>query len=128
MTKSLVLIVEDHPDMLETLVKIYQLADFDTITAIDSKQTLFWLRKKAPDLVILDMELPGDLNGLDILRAIREDRKLSSTPVILHTAQPGVSNLPAAQAADLVLLKPVNPDDLIMLSHRLLNQAPARNG
>jgi CheY-like chemotaxis protein len=103
-----------------TLVEILHWEDIDTVTAGTGKEALNLLREQCPDLVILDMELPGGMRGIDVLRCIRADPRLSTTPVVLHTAEPGVMSLIEAEAADLVLLKPVSPDDLLTLVQRLL--------
>jgi DNA-binding response OmpR family regulator len=120
MNKSLVLIVEDHPLMRETLPNALQLEGMDTLTVDRGDQALVLLRVSSPDLVILDVELPGALSGLDVLLAIRREPRIASTVVVLHTSEPGVANMAEAEAADLVLLKPADLDQILMLMQRFL--------
>jgi CheY-like chemotaxis protein len=120
MNRSLVLIVEDHPLMRETLANALQLEGMDTLAADCGEKALDLLGVSAPDLVILDVELPGAFSGLDVLLAIRRNPRLASTGVVLHTSEPGVANLAEAKAADLVLLKPADLDQLLLLMRRLL--------
>jgi len=120
MNRPLVLIVEDHPLMRETLVNALQLEGMDTLIADGGDKALDLLCVSAPDLVILDVELPGALSGLDVLLAIRRNPRLASTVVVLHTSEPGVANMAEAKAADLVLVKPADLDQLLLLMQRLL--------
>jgi len=126
MSKSLVLIVDDHPVMRDTLVQVFRWEPVNTLTAENGVQALAMLREIAPNLIILDVEMPGGVSGIDVLKAVRRNPRLAETPVILHTSESGVANLPEADAADLVLLKPADPDHLIMMVERLLGPRPAK--
>jgi chemosensory pili system protein ChpA (sensor histidine kinase/response regulator) len=128
MKKPLVLIVDDHPMMRETLISVFKWEPIDTIAASNGQEALLQLRRNKPDIVILDMEMPGGMSGIEVLQEVRKDPALSSTPIILHTSEAGASNLEEAQEADLILLKPADPDDLIMFVNRLTGPAPAKNG
>ena len=75
--------------------------------------------RQSPSLVILDVDLPGTLSGLDVLRTIRNDAALKATKVILLTTQHPAARTPEAEA-DLVLLKPIAAEQLISLTQRLL--------
>jgi CheY-like chemotaxis protein len=121
MMAPLVLVVEDHQLLRETLVRLLQLEGIDTLAVDSGDQALALLRENSPNLVLLDMELPGAMSGMDVLYAIRNTPDLSSTLVVLHTAEPCAANLPEAQAADLVVLKPADSDQLLTLIHRLLS-------
>ncbi len=115
-----VLVVEDHLEMQQALVDILRWEDIDTLTAISGDEALALLHAQLPNLVILDMELRGTMNGIQVLAAIRNDPSLAGTPVVLHTSYPATGSLPEAQTADLVLVKPVIPDHLLRLVQRLL--------
>lgn len=126
MNKPLVLIVEDHPLMHETLAMTFQLEGMDTLMTDCGDEGLRLLHTSSPDLVVLDVELAGSMTGLDVLLANRKDPRLASTLVVLHTSEPGIATMAESRAADLVLLKPANLDQLLMLTQRLL--MPARRG
>ena len=81
MTK--ILIVDDDPHINE-LVQIYFEADgFETTTCLDGEQALKTIKREKPDLIILDLMLPGQ-SGFDILRNLR---KTSDIPIIMLTAR-----------------------------------------
>lgn len=123
MNIPLVLIAEDHRLMRETLASALQLEGMDTLTVDSGEEALVLLRVNSPDLVLLDVELAGSMSGLDVLLAIRKDPRLASTVVVLHTSEPGVVRMAEARAADLVLVKPADLDQIRMLMQRLLNRS-----
>ena len=120
MTRPLVLITEDHPDLKVLLGAILKMAEMDTLVAERGEQALEFMRSHAPDVVLLDMGLAGKLNGIDVLSAIRADPQISETPVVLLTGQNMTAKTPGAEQADLVLQKPVDNDHLVKLVRRLL--------
>ncbi len=127
MNRPLVLIAEDHRLMRETLVSALQLEGMDTLAVERGEQALVMLGASSPDLVLLDVELAGSMSGFDVLLAIRQDARLASTAVVLHTSEPGVASMAEAEAADLVLLKPVDVEQLLILVERLLNRSGQRS-
>lgn len=118
--KPLIMVVEDHRDVQEMLVDLFQLAQMDALGAGRGDEALALMRENPPDLAILDIDLPGEMSGLDLLRAIRDDQTLAPMPVVMLTAQNVAARTPDTDAADLVLLKPVDPDHLLRLVRRLL--------
>lgn len=116
MTKLLALIVEDD----RQLGQIFSLAlrkEFETEIIIDGQAALDRLAIVAPDVVVLDANLP-QVSGGKILKHIRADARLSATKVIIATAD---SNQYAilSDEADIAILKPVSPLQLRELALRL---------
>lgn len=117
MTKQLVFIVEDDPH-LNQIFSITLKTDFEIHSLIDGSQAIEELAKSSPDLVVLDMNLPG-ASGRDVLAYIRSEKKrFSHTRVILATADALQADL-LQHDADLVLLKPVSPAQLRELALRI---------
>lgn len=81
-----VLIVEDEPNIVESLRFILERAGFDVETVSDGAEALRCVRRQPFRAVVLDIMLPG-LNGFDVLKAIRADASLSGLPVIVLTAK-----------------------------------------
>jgi len=105
--------------MRENLVVLLKMEGIATITATNGDEALQSIDQHTPKLVLLDMQLPGDTSGLDVLKAIRCNDAYADMRVILHTSEPHAPSLPEAQAADLVVLKPASPDDLLTFIYRL---------
>lgn len=80
--RSSLLLVDDDPAMREILSTILRRAEFDVQTAEDGREALKHLREHVPDVVLMDLEMPG-MDGPTTLQEIR--RHWASLPVVLHT-------------------------------------------
>ena len=116
MTKPLALIIEDDPQ-LNTIVSIALRVDFEIESWADGNAGLERLKQTIPNVVILDLNLPG-VSGKEILRSIRADERLSKTRIILTTADERQAET-LREEADIILLKPVSPSQLKELALRL---------
>ena len=116
MTKSLALIIEDDPQ-LNTIMSITLQADFEIETCADGISGLNRLKQIIPNVVVLDLNLPG-ISGKEILQHIRNDERLLKTRIIITTADERQAET-LTEAADIVLLKPVSPAQLRQLAIRL---------
>ena len=83
---SKILIVEDEPDIRDTLSYNFEKEGFKVLSSPNGKSALKLLESNEPDIVILDLMLP-DMSGLDICRQIKNDKKLSDTSIIMLTAK-----------------------------------------
>jgi two-component system cell cycle response regulator DivK len=82
---ELVLIVEDNSLNLELMRDILEVHGFEILTAQTGTQGLELALDREPDVVLLDVQLP-DLDGLEILRRLRSDRRTAQTPIVAVTA------------------------------------------
>jgi two-component system response regulator RegX3 len=78
-----ILVVEDEPTLRETLAEALEGEGFEVRTAADGPSAVASFRDAAPDLVLLDLMLPG-MSGMDVCRAIRAE---SSVPIVMLTAR-----------------------------------------
>jgi DNA-binding response OmpR family regulator len=78
-----VLVVEDEPTLLETLEYNLSHQDYDVLTAADGHQALEVAREEQPDLMILDLMLPG-IDGIEVCRILRQEMNL---PILMLTAR-----------------------------------------
>ncbi len=95
--RPLVLVAEDEPDLreyIEASLRPY----FDVVTAADGALALAAVKAEAPDLVLTDVMMPGT-SGTDLCRAIKQDPRLKSTPVIVLTALSATDNVLDAYSA-----------------------------
>ena len=106
-----VLVVEDEPSFVEALRISLTREGYEVDTAEDGRDGLDVFRDRKPDVVLLDLMLPG-LPGLDVLRAIRRD---SSVPVIVVSAKDAEADIVAALelGADDYVTKPYSVRELI---------------
>ncbi|NQY57053.1 MAG: response regulator transcription factor [Ilumatobacteraceae bacterium] len=125
MTSTKVLVVDDEPTVREVVVGYLRRDGHDVAEAADGNTALELLDADPPDLVVLDMMLPG-VNGLDILRRIRSS---SDIPVIMLTARAEetdrVSGLELG--ADDYVVKPFSPRELAARVNGVLRRTGGRS-
>ncbi|MFH1761736.1 MAG: response regulator transcription factor [bacterium] len=81
-----ILVVDDEEDILDLIRFHFEKADFKVISATNGESALDILWDEDIDLVVLDLMLPG-INGLDVLKTLRNDDRTQNIPVILLTAK-----------------------------------------
>lgn len=121
--RPFVLVVEDEPPLRE-LILVTLGSMFDCREAVDAESALAILRETVPDLVLVDVMLPGK-SGLDMLAEMREDPKLRAVPVIVLSAWQAPEDVEKAIAAgaDRFLPKPFRVDELAATAEELVNRA-----
>ncbi len=116
-----ILVVDDNPNIVD-LVRMYlEGAGFATIAAADGPSAVELHRTAGPDLVILDLMLPG-MDGLEVCRAIR---RVADTPVLMLTARADdVDAIVGLElGADDYVTKPFNPRSLVARVKAILRRA-----
>ena len=108
---ELILVIDDDSVILQLQKKILEEAGYEVILAADGVYGMVLLEEKTPDLVILDILMPGP-NGFQVLESIR---KKSNVPVIMVTGVRQVDTLPKALSlgADDFVRKPFKPGELV---------------
>lgn len=86
MSKQLILIVDDEQDIQELTKLILVQEGFMVSSASTADQTIEMVSSQKPDLILLDLKLPG-ISGLEICRILKNDQKTSSIPVIMLTGK-----------------------------------------
>ncbi len=113
----LAFVIEDDEDLATIFAKAVEAADYDTEIIHLGDVAMMRLQETVPSIVVLDLNLPY-VSGATILESIRADERMSSTRIILATA-----NYALAQSiedrADLVLVKPITFSQLRDLTSRL---------
>ena len=124
MSKKKIVIVEDEPDILEVLSYNLKREGFDVSHALDGIKGLALVEKVEPDLVILDLMLPG-LDGLEICRRIKSVEKLKHIPVIMVTAKGEESDIVIGLGigADDYVAKPFSPRELVARVNAAIRRA-----
>jgi two-component system alkaline phosphatase synthesis response regulator PhoP len=106
-----ILIVDDEPKIVEICRDYLKAAFFDTISANDGPSALAMADRENPDLIILDLMLPG-MDGLDVCREIRKEH---NTPIIMLTARVEETDkiIGLELGADDYITKPFSPRELV---------------
>jgi two-component system, OmpR family, response regulator ResD len=126
-TRGTVLVVDDEPTIVEVVARYLARAGFATREAFDGPAAVEAARKERPDLVVLDVMLPG-FDGIEVLRRLHEQPG-EPVPVILLTARAEESDrlIGLRRGADDYVVKPFSPAELIARVEAVLRRA-ARSG
>lgn len=123
------LIIDDSPTIVFALKKILQSAGFITLEALDAESGIGLARTETPDLIFLDIVLPG-INGFAALRTLRKDPATSQIPVIMISGNEQATELffGSRTGADDFMKKPFSRYEVFARIERLLdhNMVPQR--
>lgn len=115
-----VLIAEDDPNIVESLSFVLSRAGFAVSAALDGEEALRRMHAEPPDLVILDVMLPGR-NGFEVLKLVKADPRLSAIPVIVLTAkgQPQDRRMAESLGVAGFMTKPFSNTEVVQAVQRL---------
>lgn len=123
------LIIDDSPTIVFALKKILQSAGFITLEALDAETGIAVAREQTPDLIFLDIILPG-VNGFAALRTLRKDPATSHIPIIMISGNEQATELffGSRTGADDFMKKPFSRFEVFARIERLLdaNMVPRR--
>ena len=119
-----ILVVEDEPDIAKLVS--YNLAQerFRVLTAQDGEQALKLIRCEKPNLVVLDLMLPG-LSGMEVCKTLRDQPETAKLPILMLTAKAGEADrvVGLEMGADDYLTKPFSPREMVARVRAILRRA-----
>ncbi len=120
MPQHSVLLVDDDPKIAKLLRSYFEKEDFSVLTAHDGTAALQLYRDKKPDILVLDLMLPG-VSGLDVCRQIRKD---SDTPILMLTARDEETDrlIGLELGADDYVSKPFSPREIVARAKAVLRR------
>ena len=120
-----IVIVEDDRDIRELIALILEEDGHTSVATATGPEALQECGHAVPDLVLLDVSLPGELSGLEVCRRLRSDERMTDVPIMLLTARARTSDVEAGYAAGAndYLVKPFSPDELLRRIEDLLGPA-----
>jgi len=115
MAVQTILVVDDEPHIVEVIHDYLKQAGYRVLTARDGQSALTIARHERPDLIVLDLMLPGEMDGLDVCRRIRQDAALVETPIIMLTARVELTDklIGLELGADDYITKPFSPREVV---------------
>jgi two-component system phosphate regulon response regulator PhoB len=124
MEKSSILVVEDDLDILQLVAHNLKASDFDVLTAQEGYEALTLAKKHLPQLVILDLMLPG-LDGFEVCKELKRSPTTQKIPVLMLTARgEEVDRIVGLElGADDYVVKPFSPRELILRVRAILRRS-----
>lgn len=122
MGKKTVLIVDDDPDVVRAIRFGLEREEIQCLEANDGEAALRTAQREKPDLIVLDVMLPG-INGYKVARLLKFDQSYRNTPIIMLTARSADSDreLGEETGADVYVTKPFKIDTLVAVVKKSLS-------
>ncbi len=119
-----ILVADDDPSILRLLQLNFELEGYEVSTASDGEEALAKARASSPDVVVLDVMMPG-MDGWEVCRRLKEDETMRDVPVILLTAlgQEQERRHGMSVGASEYVMKPFDPDQLVQMVKGTLSGA-----
>ena len=116
-----ILIVDDDKDFLKALTTVLENNGYGIVTATDGAQALELARTESPDLILLDIMLPG-MNGFKVCRFLKFDENYKDIPIIIISAKADEEDkrLGRQMGAELYITKPFEDEELLQAIKQLI--------
>ena len=127
MAREKIVVIEDEADILEVIQYNLRREGFQVLASRDGDAGLAQVREQAPDLVLLDLMLPG-LDGIELCRRLKQDPVTRAIPIIMVTAKGEESDvvLGLGVGADDYIPKPFSPKELVARVKAVLRRGPLK--
>ena len=124
MSKEKILVVDDEQDLVKLVRFNLEKDGYKVISAFNGEDALFLARKERPDLIVLDLMLPG-IDGLEVCKKLKADTELVNIAVIMLTAKGEESDITLGLkiGADDYMTKPFSPKELVARVQAVLRRA-----
>ncbi len=121
-----IMVVDDKRDMADAAKMVLDMEGYEVVTAYDGDEALRVAEAELPNLIFLDMQMPGK-TGLEVCKILKSSAKTRNIPVLLFTASGlKVEDLVIQAGADGFFRKPFAPADLVAEVKKRLDQAKAQ--
>ncbi len=114
-----VLVVDDTPDNIDILRRVVSSLNCTVLVATSGERALSLINKNPPDLVLLDVMMPG-IDGFEVCRQLRQNPKTAELPIIFVTGRQDDISLGFSVGGNDYITKPINTDEVVArVKHQL---------
>lgn len=113
--RARIMLIEDQPEIRQLVRMTLEFGDFDLAEAPDADAGWVLMQQQPPDLILLDVMMPGSMDGLALCRRLRQHEALRTVPVVLLTARSQQRDIDSGfeAGANAYLTKPFSPMELL---------------
>jgi CheY-like chemotaxis protein len=130
MENTKIVVVDDDQDIRDSLQVILEGKQYTVITAANKKEGMEKIKSEKPDLIMLDVMMSSQFDGLDMSRELKKDPQLENIPILMLTGIKEQTEIPLKSSAgdpdwcpvDGFLYKPFEPDALLAKVEKLLSK------
>ena len=124
MSKEKILVVDDEQDLVKLVRYNLEKDGYKVVTASNGEDALFLARKERPELVVLDLMLPG-IDGLEVCKKLKADPELANTAIVMLTAKGEEVDITLGLklGADDYVTKPFSPKELVARVQAVLRRS-----
>ncbi len=124
MSKEKILVVDDEQDLVKLVRYNLEKDGYKVVTASNGEDALFLIRRERPELVILDLMLPG-IDGLEVCKKLKADPELANTAIVMLTAKGEEVDITLGLklGADDYVTKPFSPKELVARVQAVLRRS-----
>lgn len=127
MQKGKVLVVDDEHDFSKALTIRLKTRGYDVVLAYDSLQAILIANQEKPDLIILDIMIPGE-NGFIVTERLKQSQATRHIPILFLTGVPGGEGRARKLGASGYIMKPYHPEKLLETIQKTLEIKGAQTG
>jgi CheY-like chemotaxis protein len=119
-----ILIIDDERDIHRVLKALFEGAGYTVASALDSMQAHMAARQAKPDLIVLDIQMPGG-GGIKVYETLRMNNNFMMTPILVYTAVAlaDVEKKIPVHPSTMLLAKPAQPEQILLAVEKLLSGA-----
>ena len=112
MAKRKILVVDDEEDFAKALKIRLKANGYEVVLAHDSVQAMMMVNQEKPDLILLDIIIPGE-DGFSVTERLKQAEATRSIPIVFLTGVPGGEGRAHQSGASGYIMKPYNPEELL---------------
>jgi len=121
------LVVDDEPGVVDQVKELLVLRQYAVVTAISGEKALELVKKEKPNIVILDIRMPG-MSGIDVLKEIKKNYPKIRVIMLTGVEDESTKNMAMALGASGYLTKPYSYSELLEMSRKIINEICQEEG
>ena len=121
------LIVDDEPDVVDSVSELFTLRNYNVITATSGTKALELVKKENPNIIILDIRMP-DINGIDVLKEVKKNYPKTRVIMLTGVEDESTKNMAMSLGASGYLTKPYSYSELLDMSRKLISEICQEEG